>query len=66
MACTKIARRSFLEENDLRVVGLREGAMLVVERETVLLKGRTAARVFEKGRPAVESLPGEHLDYLLG
>jgi dipeptidase E len=55
----------YLEENDLRVVGLREGAMLRVEGDTVLLTGRTAARIFTKGRPPVESLPGERLDYLL-
>jgi dipeptidase E len=56
----------YLEENDLRVVGLREGAMLVVEGGTVLLTGRTAARIFTKGHPPVECLPGERLDYLLG
>ena len=55
----------YLEENDRRVVGLREGSMLVVEDETVTLKGVVGARVFEKGRPAVEHVPGDRIDALL-
>ena len=58
----------FHEENDARVVGLREGSMLCIEDSgggTVVLEGRTAARIFEKGRPPVEAPPGSRLDYLL-
>lgn len=55
----------YLEENDRRVVGLREGSMLVVEEETVTLKGVVGARIFEKGRPAVEHAPGDRIDVLL-
>ncbi|MCI0411016.1 MAG: dipeptidase PepE, partial [Acidobacteria bacterium] len=51
----------YLEENDLRVVGLREGSMLVVDGSTVTLKGPVAARLFERGRPPVEVNPGENL-----
>ena len=55
----------YLEENDRRVVGLREGSMLVVESETVTLMGVVGARLFEKGRPAVEYAPGDRIDALL-
>jgi dipeptidase E len=47
----------FLEENDVPVVGLREGAMLRVEADTVLLKGRAGARIFRRGREPVEVSP---------
>ena len=55
----------YLEENDRRVVGLREGSMLRVEGETIRLAGRTAARIFERGRAPVEVQPGANLDHLL-
>jgi len=55
----------YLEENDLRVVGLREGSMLVIEGTSVTLKGVSAARIFEKGRPPMEHQPGARLDHLL-
>ena len=57
--------QQYLEENDLPVVGLREGAMLRIEGSTMVLKGRTAARLFAKGRRPVESEPGARLDHLL-
>lgn len=53
------------EENHARVVGLREGAMLLIEGPSVVLKGRAGARLFERGRPPVEASPGAHLDHLL-
>jgi dipeptidase E len=53
------------EENDLKVVGLREGTMLVVEGRSVMLRGAAAARVFVKGRPPVEYQPGARLDRLM-
>ncbi len=56
----------YLEENDLRVVGLREGSMLLIENSGVTLKGVAAARIFEKGCDAVEHQPGARLDFLLG
>ena len=55
----------YLEENDRRVIGLREGSMIVVEGETVTLKGVTGARLFEKGRSPVEHVPGDRIDALL-
>jgi len=55
----------YLEENDATVVGLREGSMLRVEGTAARLAGRTAARIFEKGRAPVEVQPGADLDLLL-
>jgi dipeptidase E len=55
----------YLEENDTPVVGLREGAMLRVEEGTILLKGSAGARIFRKGEPPVEVVPGSDLNALL-
>lgn len=55
----------YLEENSLRVVGLREGTMLVIRDRTVTLRGVAAARIFERNRPPVETAPGGRLDHLL-
>jgi len=52
----------FLEENETPVVGLREGAMLRVERGIVMLKGVAAARIFRRGRPPCELAPGSPLE----
>jgi dipeptidase E len=52
----------FLEENDTPVVGLREGAILRVEKGKTRLAGATGARVFRKGMEPVELVPGEFLD----
>jgi dipeptidase E len=57
--------RQFLEENSTPVVGLREGAMLLVENDTILLKGSSGARIFRRGQESAEVGPGEKLDYLL-
>lgn len=55
----------FLEENDTRVVGLREGAMVRLEKGETILKGSTGARIFRKGHQPVEIKPGTRLDELL-
>jgi dipeptidase E len=55
----------FHEENDPPVVGLREGAWLVVNGETVLLEGTTGARLFRRGTPPMEYASGSRLDFLL-
>ena len=47
----------FLEENDTTVVGLREGAWLLIEGDSVTLKGSTGARIFRRGRAPVEATP---------
>jgi dipeptidase E len=55
----------FLEENDAPVVGLREGSMLRCERDSILLKGITAARVFRRNQTPVEVEPESNLANLL-
>lgn len=55
----------FLEENDTPVFGLREGAMVLVENGTMILKGSSGARIFRKGVEPVETLPGDCLDDFL-
>jgi dipeptidase E len=56
----------YLEENDVPVVGLREGAMLRVEEGVTLLKGSTGARIFgRQGQEPIEILPGAILDEIL-
>jgi dipeptidase E len=57
--------REFLEENDVPVVGLREGAILRVEGHRVVLEGRTGARVFRRDREPVEVAPVAELQDLL-
>lgn len=55
----------YLEENDVPVVGLREGAMIRVEHGLTLLKGSTGARIFRKGHEPLEIVPGAILDEIL-
>jgi dipeptidase E len=55
----------FLEENETPVVGLREGAMVRVEKGSTILKGSSGARIFRKAQPPVEILPGARLNDLL-
>jgi dipeptidase E len=55
----------FLEENEIPVVGLREGAMLRVEDGKIQLKGSSGARIFRRGRDPVEVKPVADLnDYV--
>lgn len=55
----------FLEENNTPVVGLREGAMLLIENGETILRGSTGARIFRKGLEPIETLPGAHINSLL-
>jgi dipeptidase E len=57
--------REFLEENDLPVVGLREGAWLSVEGASGQVEGANGARVFRRGHASEERGPGSPLDDLL-
>jgi dipeptidase E len=50
--------REFHEENDTPVIGLREGAMLRVEGESVDLRGQAGARLFRRGQEPLEVAPG--------
>ena len=54
----------FLEENETPVVGLREGAMVRLEKGSAVLKGSSGARIFRKGQSPVEILPGATLNDL--
>ena len=47
------------------VVGLREGAMLHIQNQEIILKGSTGARVFKNNEEPIEFKPGEKLDFLL-
>jgi len=58
--------REFLEENETPVAGLREGAILRVEGDSVLLKGVAGARVFRRGQDPVEVAPVVEVSPLLG
>jgi dipeptidase E len=55
----------FLEENEARVVGLREGSMLAAKGDIVELKGPHTARIFRRGENPVEVTPGSDLHALL-
>jgi dipeptidase E len=55
----------FLEENEVPVVGLREGSMLRVQNGGVVLKGPNGARLFCRHRNAVEAHAGADLGQVL-
>lgn len=57
--------REFHEENATPVIGLREGAMLRVDGDSVLLKGIAGARIFRRGQEPLEVLPGARLEPFL-
>ena len=56
----------FLEENETPVVGIREGAWLLIENGAVTLKGKTGARIFRRGQAPVEVTPGTEISKLVG
>ena len=55
----------FLEENAAPVAGLREGTMLHIEGDSIILKGIAPARIFRRGHHPVEIEPGSNLNALL-
>ena len=55
----------FLEENDVPVVGLREGSWLRRNGDTLRLDGVTGARLFPRNAGPQECAPGEDLSWLL-
>ncbi len=56
----------FLEINpDLFVAGLREGTMLILEKEKLSLIGPRNLRVFKKNQEPIELGPGDSLDFIL-
>ncbi|PZR74642.1 MAG: dipeptidase PepE [Chthoniobacterales bacterium] len=56
----------FLEENETPVLGMREGAWVVVENRSVMLKGSTGARIFRRGQTPVEVVAGDEISGLVG
>ncbi len=58
--------REFHEENAAPVVGLREGALLRIEGESVELRGTAGARIFRRGQEPVEVAPVTSIQALLG
>jgi dipeptidase E len=55
----------FLEENDVPVLGLREGSWLRVTGGTAQLGGVTGARLFSRGARPAELVPGDDVSHLL-
>ncbi|MGH9869454.1 MAG: dipeptidase PepE [Candidatus Polarisedimenticolia bacterium] len=60
----------FLEDNDVVVAGLREGAMLRIEdpdagAARVHLAGTSGARIFRRGAPPAEAAPAAEITQLL-
>jgi dipeptidase E len=55
----------FLEENDVAVVGLREGAWLRRRGSSLRLDGVAGARLFQRGSDPQEFQPGADLSWLL-
>jgi dipeptidase E len=54
-----------LEENDVPVLGIREGSWLRRRGERLMLGGPTGARLFRRGIDAVEFAEGADLSFLL-
>jgi dipeptidase E len=55
----------FLEENDVPVLGMREGSWIRVNDDTAALWGVNTARLFRRGTEAVEVPAGSDLSWLL-
>lgn len=56
----------FIEVNpEIFVAGLREGSMLILENNKLVLSGSGTLRIFRKGTQPVEMSPGEDLSFLL-
>jgi len=56
----------FLEENETPVLGMREGAWVVVETGRVILGGSRGARIFRRGETPVEKTTGDEISSLVG
>jgi dipeptidase E len=57
--------QEFLEQNDVPVLGLREGALLRLHQQTLSLRGTAAARLFQRGSAPAEYAPSSDLSSLL-
>jgi dipeptidase E len=58
--------RQFHEEDATPVLGLREGCWLRVQGDRLQLLGTTNARLFRRGAPPEEFVPGADLSFLMG
>src|SRR4029077_12591441 len=56
----------FLEENETPVVGMREGAWLLCENNSVILKGENGARIFRRNESPIEAKTGDNIADLVG
>ncbi len=56
----------FLEENDVPVLGMREGSWLRQRDAELRLEGTTGARLFQRGEEPSEFQEGADLSFLLG
>jgi dipeptidase E len=56
----------FLEENETPIVGIREGAWLLIENGAVTLKGETGARIFRRDQAPIEVTSGSEISKLVG
>ena len=66
MGETRVTRiKEFHFYNDTKVVGLREGAILLINNKKMTLKGSTGARLFKKDGKQEEYKQGDSLDFLL-
>ena len=57
--------KEYLEENDVPVLGIREGSWLSVRDQACELCGSTGGVLFEQGKPPVEISANSNLDHLL-
>jgi len=57
--------KEFLEENDVPVLGMREGCWLRQRASTLMLGGVTGARLFTRSAETQEITPGTDLSWLL-
>jgi dipeptidase E len=57
--------QQFLEENDVPVLGLREGSLLHLRQQSLKLRGAAQARLIQRGKPPEEHAPGSDLSSLL-
>lgn len=55
--------REFQEQQDLTVVGLREGSWIRIKGDVITLEGARPARIFKKGQEAYELAPGQLLQF---
>lgn len=55
----------FLEENNVPVLGMREGCWLRRREQTLQLEGIAGARLFHRNAPPQEFAPGTNLSWLL-